>query len=224
METNKESVQKVKFEGKLEEKKGEKGHRQGIQYTRIDVPNQKEGAVAFKLASQWTEEEKHLIASLNPGDELVITKVEQKYTDSNGAARTSWPIKSVAEVSTWVEKPPKKPWQPNKSSGGGYDSLGNQVGNCVTNAIVSLGAGKTIEQYKQRMLELAEAGNWLRNKLENQTSLTSIPVVVPGGVFTPSINGCNPDGSTNKPSEVVVRTSGTDLEQHNTIEDTLNDW
>lgn len=58
----------------------------------------------------------------------------------------------------------------NKTSG--YDNLGQQIGNSITNAVNSLGAGHTVAEYKQRAIELIQIGNEIR-ELINSDSLVS---------------------------------------------------
>ena len=49
----------------------------------------------------------------------------------------------------------------------GYDSIGQQIGNCITNAVTSLGAGKTIEEYQERAIDLILMGNEIRKQYEH---------------------------------------------------------
>lgn len=175
------SQQKARLEEKLQKDKGTKQHKVGVKYTRTDTDTPTKGE-ALKWASNWTPEEAELLKALQPGDEFVVNKTERKYTTSEGEERTTWELSSIADVSTYKPKPAKPKWNnnkgnytPNKSNG--YDNLGQQVGNCVTNAIASLGPGKDIDQYKTRMLELAEAGNWLRERLETKPTNNTAPPI-----------------------------------------------
>lgn len=172
------SVQKARFESLLNEGEGTKGHRIGLQYTRLDGEKAPQaGSKAVKLVALFSKEEQVLIGRLKPGDELVIEKVENKWTTPEGKEASTWNLHTVRDISTWVEPAPKKPWNGgggfSKGSGvksGGYDNLGQQIGNSLTNAIVSLGAGHTVEEYKQRCLELVKAGDWVREQMEGKAS------------------------------------------------------
>lgn len=158
------SMQKAVFEKLLEEGRGTTGHRLGVQYTRTDGdkgPTQ--GMTAFKLVSGWTSEEKELIKALKQGDSMVVNKVESSYTSKDGKQRTAWNLDTVADISTYKPREPRGNW--NKGSGGGYDNLGHQIGNSITNAVVSLGPGHTVEEYKQRALEIVKAGDWIREQV-----------------------------------------------------------
>ena len=159
------SQQLAKLEEKLNEGKDTKAHKYGVQYQRLDDEMKKVGNKAYKLVGQWTEEELLLMKALKVGDEFVVNKKEYEYTAADGTTKTGWNLASIAPKETFKPKE-KKEWK--GKGGGGYDAVGQQVGNCVTNAIASLGAGKTMEEYEERMFELAQAGDRLRAKIENK--------------------------------------------------------
>jgi hypothetical protein len=172
----KQSIQLVKLNAKpITEGKGTKQYKLLLEYTRVDGDGVKKPMKGSKWMNAVTESELALLRTLKDGDELVITKEEQEYTDKEGNPKTAWNLVGLAARDTWIEKPKKPEWKggggkwEGKAKSGGYDSVGNQVGNCITNAIITLGAGKTMEEYKARMLELAEVGNWLRAKIESNS-------------------------------------------------------
>lgn len=146
----KRSQQKVKLEhdgtDMLEENRGSKGHRFGLQYTRTDIADAKPGMKAFKLATAWTAEEKAFVKSLKAGAELVVNKVEREYTDKDGSTRSTWDIDTVADVKSYQPKPAKKPWDNNykKSSWTPQDNLSAKVGGLVHDAV---GLYSAIEKY-----------------------------------------------------------------------------
>jgi hypothetical protein len=111
------STQKARFESHINEGEGTKGHRRGVQYTRLDGEKAPQaGSKAVKLVSQFTAEEAEVIKKLKPGDEFVVEKVENKWTKPDGSEGTSWNLSTVRDVSTWVEPAAKKPWDGNKNS------------------------------------------------------------------------------------------------------------
>ena len=152
----------------------------------------------MKFVSEFSKEELALLKALKPGDKFVVNKEEYSYTRKDGSVGKGWKLSSLAEESTYTPRV-KKEWKGNNNNmnKSTYGSLGQQVGNCVSNAILSLGAGKTIEQYKERMLELAEAGNWLRSKLESgNVSATN----------TNSINTASNNNNNNKSTATALDT------------------
>lgn len=176
------SQQLAQLEKPLQENKGQKNHKIGVLYTYLGVDKTEPGKEATKFASEFTKEEIDLLKSLKPGDKFVVNKEEYSYTRADGSVGKGWKLSSIADESTYKPRIPttqtKKEWKGKMTTNttgtkSGYDTLGQQVGNCVSNSILSLGAGKTIEQYKERMLELAEAGNWLRQQLEKGINSTT---------------------------------------------------
>lgn len=150
------------------EGKGTKAYKLVLDYTRVDGEGEKKPTKASKFMESLTADEKALLKAAIVGTELVITKQEGKpYTNKEGRQVTPWNLTTIAAKDTWVEKP-KKQWN-GKQSGGGYDNLGQQIGNSVTNAVNSLGAGKTMDEYRQRALEFVLAGDWVREQVENKT-------------------------------------------------------
>lgn len=151
----KKSVQKVKYEKFLEENKGERGHKFGLQYVRTDVDNPKAGMRAYKLASSWTPEEKAFVKALSVGDELVLTKVEREYTDKEGSVRSSWDIETVADVKSWQPKPAAaKKWEGKKTNWTPSDNLSAKVGGLIHDAVAMHGVGVTVSQVGQTVREL----------------------------------------------------------------------
>lgn len=172
MTTNRKSTQLGKFEGVVSVGKGTKGHRVEIHYTRMD--GEKPGpAKAGKLAAKVTQQEEAFIKSLNKGDEFVVIKTEQAWTDSAGQPRTTWALDTIAPRSEWKEKEKKTYTQSSSSKSSGYDNLGQQIGNSITNAVASLGAGHTVEEYRQRALELVMAGDWVREQVTKSATTTN---------------------------------------------------
>lgn len=136
-----------------------------VYYTRLDGDQKgKEQSVQY-LVGKLDEASKAILkaASETKGQFKVVK--EKKETDEY------YNFARFEDASTFVEKP-KSMWAGNKGngggkSGGGYDSLGNQIGNSVTNAVNSLGAGKSIEEYKSRAWEFIQMGDELRAQKEN---------------------------------------------------------
>lgn len=107
----KKSTQKAKFEAHLHEGAGTKGERRGVQYTRLDGERAPEVArKAMKFVSSFTQEEAEFLKGLKPGDEFVVVKVENKWTDKEGKEATTWNLDTAKDISTWVEPAPRKPW------------------------------------------------------------------------------------------------------------------
>jgi hypothetical protein len=70
---------------------------------------------------------------------------------------------------------PNSGTQTKKEFKSSYDSLGQQIGNCITNSIASLGAGKTISEYENRAKDLILMGQRLRSQAEANKLSTSTP-------------------------------------------------
>lgn len=163
----KTSTQLVKLNAKPSaEGVGTKGHRLTLEYTRIDSDRPQNPTKASKFVNALTDAEKALAKTLKAGDEVVITKEEGKpYTNKAGITVTPWNLTAIAAKETYVA-PKKEKWAPAAKATGGYDNLGQQIGNSLTNAVNSLGAGYTVEQYRQRALEFVLAGDWVRAQVE----------------------------------------------------------
>lgn len=172
----KTSTQLVKLNAKpFMEGQGTKYQKLVLDYTRIDSDKPQNPSKASKFVNAVTDIEKALLKTLQAGDEVVITKEEGKpYTNKAGITVTPWNLTTIAAKDTWVAKP-KKTFTPGKPTGG-YDNLGQQIGNSLTNAVNSLGAGYTVEQYRQRALEFVLAGDWVREQVEKRvTGITAQP-------------------------------------------------
>jgi hypothetical protein len=73
-------------------------------------------------------------------------------------------IKSITKAEGTAEKalPAKRKY----TAKSGYDNVGQQVGNAITNAVTTLGVGKTIDQYEARAIDIIQMGNRLRELIE----------------------------------------------------------
>ena len=104
------------------------------------------------LASKLDESSKAKLRSVKKGDVVSVDMVKEgKF----------WNLVSVGEPVAETK---------GKGSGtakpGGYDSLGNQIGNCITNAVNSLGQGHTTKEYKTRAEEFLQMGDEIRANAE----------------------------------------------------------
>lgn len=170
------SQQLAKFEGKLPaEGEGTKGHRFGFLYQRLDDENKKSGNKAYKLAAQWTAEEKVLLSKLAVGDEFVVNKEEVEYKTADGETKTTWNLTSVATKDTFKPKE-KKEWKQGggfKKGGWGSDNISAKIGGLLHDAVAMLGVGATVPQVGKVVRELlveaytieaeAEAGKFKNN-------------------------------------------------------------
>lgn len=162
-----QSIQRAKFL-----KRENTTTKNGMAGTKITYIHLRDDGTTKENTTQWLnqylpEDSKKIYEKLKEGDEFVVVKREDgKF----------WPFQELRDVSTYKPKPV---WDGNSSnykggnknhSGGksNYDNLGQQIGNSITNAVNSLGAGKTVEEYKQRALELVLAGDWVREQIENK--------------------------------------------------------
>lgn len=141
-------------------KAGEKHPRFTLHYVGNDGKTWKIGNLAVKLTEESREKLKaaavELVGGVQPTLGIEVAK-EGNY----------WNLLTVGD-------PVKEATTTGKKQSGGYDSLGNQVGNCVTNSVNSLGAGKTISEYKTRAVEFMLMGNEIRELAESGQLETEI--------------------------------------------------
>lgn len=141
---------------KVETVKAGKTDRIVLHYEGTDGTTWKIGALAVKLpeASRTT-----LLAAV-PGSFLTVTMLKEgaywnltQVTSATAAGATSNTTKPAAPT--------------NAQKSGGYDNLGQQIGNSITNAVNSLGTGKTVAEYQQRAIDFIKAGNTIRELSES---------------------------------------------------------
>ncbi len=109
------------------------------------------GALSVKLS----DVSRATLKAAKPGDVISVDiEKEGQYFNLISASTdtTATPTASAARATS--------------STGGaktsGYDNLGQQIGNSITNAVNSLGTGKTSNDYKQRAIEFILMGDDIR--------------------------------------------------------------
>lgn len=139
---------------------GEQYPKYVLHYKRDDGKAGKIGNLAVKLPEQARDKLKAVAAEVLGGAQptvgIEIVK-EGNY----------WNLVNVSDRVTETNNNNN-----NKKQSSGYDSLGNQIGNCVTNSVNSLGAGKTIAEYKTRAIEFLLMGNEIRELAETGQAQT----------------------------------------------------
>lgn len=161
MNNIKTSQQKAQLVGFVRENKNEKNDRIVVKYKRLDSEDTAKEYSAQKWTASFSDEEKSLLKALKTGETFTLIKESVIGKGQDGTLRTFWNLKEIKPASAYVEKTKNY----SKSGTSGYDNLGQQIGNAITNSIASLGAGKTMEQYKQRAADLMQMGNWLRSQM-----------------------------------------------------------
>lgn len=147
--------------------------------TRInyDWLNHKDG-VKNDVYAQWPqgslpEASAAVLEGLTPGKEFVLVKEE--VPSKSDPSKSFWNVKEIRDISIYKEPKPSTSstsskgnsgW--GKKSGSGYDSLGQQIGNCITNAIYSLPHDATKEAIKTKARVIMEIGNELRAEVEGK--------------------------------------------------------
>ncbi len=139
-------------------KAGDKYPRYTVHYTGDDGSTWKIGNLESNLKPETLAEIKGLTT---PEEKSITVEKEGKF----------WNLISVGAV---TEKKAGSTYNKPAAKSGGYDSLGNQIGNTITNAVVSLGSGKSITEYKARALELVLMGNEIRDIVESGTLVTAV--------------------------------------------------
>lgn len=169
--TSEQKAQLVKVDRKG---KGTKQDMLVINYVSVETNETK---TAQKFFASVTDGEKTLLQELKEGDLFLVVKEAVSGRDRDGNSRMFWNLKTVKSIADYK---PKEKSSYNGGGGynkgatntktGGYDNLGQQIGNSMTNAVNSLGAGKTIEEYRARALEFVLAGDYVRAQIENKTA------------------------------------------------------
>jgi hypothetical protein len=146
----------------VEKTKAGKTDRIVLHYTSDKTKGEvwKVGALAIKL----DESSRSVLNTAKAGDKIGINMTKEgnywNLTEATTAVDESARTSARTSAST------------KTSAGGGYDNLGQQIGNSITNAVNSLGAGKSVAEYKQRAIDLILAGNEIR-ELVNSGALTN---------------------------------------------------
>lgn len=167
------SVQKVRLVNIQRQDKNTQKDKITVNYIRLDGSESGKPGSASKLTGNYSEEEKIFLGSLKEGDEFVLTKVERTWTGDDGKQRQVWNLSTVAPISTWVDKV-------KKDKEYGFDRVGYQINNCISNAVISLGEGKPIAAYEERAREFVLMGNKLREEEESRRAGTkTMPLPAP---------------------------------------------
>lgn len=191
-----ESAQKTKVTGYTRTGEGTKLDKTTITYVRTDGQGDGKEMTASKFTSNFSEEEKTLLKSINGGGEAVIVKVFEK---KDGAPNGFWNLKALKPISEYVA-PVKKEYALNNkwgnktnatSSKSSYDQTGAKVGGVLHDAVAMAVAnnGTNVKTYHvasiaRELLSLSlQLENEVRNgKYDNSISINtnnSLPVTEP---------------------------------------------
>lgn len=140
-----------------------------LTYKRLDGDTAGKEFTTGTFISKLDAESK---TQIKKGGEFVIVKIEEEVK-----GKKYWNLLKVEDISTYKPKPAYKPFSGQGTSGfkstligrgSSYDNLGQQIGNSMTNAVNSLGAGKTVQEYEDRAYELVKAGDRVRARVEEK--------------------------------------------------------
>jgi len=145
----------------IETVKGNKADRIVLHYVGADGSTWKIGALAAKL----DENSRKFLLATKPGDTITIT---------NEKEGNYWNLTS-ASTATQSDNSSTSYTPQGTSSKGKETDTRIQVMNALTNAIVSLGAGKTTQEYRDRVVEFVLLGNTVVSEAlaDNLTATTT---------------------------------------------------
>lgn len=172
---NKQSVQLAEYIS-FEKAKIGKNQTPGaiIKYKRLDDGKDKILTVQYFIG-QLDENSGEVLKTLKeggPGTKFVVVKEEGGPRPQGG---NYWNLKEFRHADTFVWKTYTNNYNNNNNNNNNkstYDNLGQQIGNSMTNAVNSLGVGKSIDEYKQRALEFVLAKDWIREQVTKQKQET----------------------------------------------------
>ena len=151
----------------IETVKGGKADRIVLHYVGTDGTTWKIGALAAKLD---TTSRTALLAA-KPGDSITIEMIKDgAYWNLTRVGSDGVPLVASSAPATRAQgslQPSATTWNKPTTKSSGYDSLGNQIGNCITNAVNSLGEGRSAAEYKTRAIELLQMGDEIRASAES---------------------------------------------------------
>lgn len=161
----------VEYVTKDKEGNPSKAPRIVLHYVGGDGTPWKYGALAAKLSSESRDELKKAKAEVEAGNQPTIAISADKVNNY-------WNLLSVGPASTDAPQTQNKSSyqaQPHNPSKGKETDTRIQVMNALTNAVVSLGAGKTPSEYKARVVEFVSLGNEVVDEvLNNKKTLPSL--------------------------------------------------
>lgn len=209
------STQKVKILSHARTGEGTKLDKTAITYTRTDGVGNGAALTASKFTSDFTNEEKLLIKGAetgNDGGEVVLIK---EFTQKEGADHGYWNLKTLAPISTFVEKPQKPAYKASYSkpstttatpARSGYNEAGVKAGavlhDAVAVAIAVNGKSTTTVQVATIARELLALSTQLEEEVRN------------GNYNNTSTNSANStNGSTNNVSKLSSVNKATVLDE-----------
>lgn len=104
------------------------------------------------------------------GAGATFVAIKEKKVNPQDINKPFWNVVDLKPETKWGERPMSTFTKFNNTGKTNDNGTGAQIGNALKLAVETLGAGKTVEQYKARAWELILLGDALRTELETHRS------------------------------------------------------
>jgi hypothetical protein len=150
-------------------KSGDKYPRYTVHYTGDDGSSWKIGNLVAKLGETTRAEINAVSGELKEGKKPVRNVSVEKEGQF-------WNLVDISQGKTVVNKKTST-YQPQSPEDKQKTDTKIQVMNALTNAVNSLGVGKTTKEYKDRVFEFVELGNDVVDAVLNKTTPNKEPII-----------------------------------------------